>query len=344
MVFLKRLCIAITLCANLFTISAAVAASSEIGMVTGPQTGTYIRFGHDISRISEPFGVSVNVKESNGSIENIKRINSSENAALGIVQSDLLGFLQRSTDAESKRLAKDLRMIFPFYREEIHLFARTSVTQLADLNGKRVIVGAQGSGHWLTAMNILTMMGISPAQILRLPPAEAVVAVLQNRADAMFFVGGKPVKLFQNLQDLNTMENPEYQQLLKQVHFVPMVEEPLLREYSRSTITPAEYSFLSQATPTVAVTAVLVSHDFSDAKNGYAKKRCDEIGKIGMAIRTSMDQLRRIGHEKWQEVDLDANIGNWKKDSCVNAAQHASPAEGASPFEHELLKTIEKRW
>ncbi|NJN45392.1 MAG: hypothetical protein HC808_01645 [Candidatus Competibacteraceae bacterium] len=67
-------------------------AEEGVGMVTGSKTGTYYQFGQDIAEVAKPKGVNILVKESKGSIDNIKRLNSRENAAFGIVQSDVLGF------------------------------------------------------------------------------------------------------------------------------------------------------------------------------------------------------------------------------------------------------------
>ena len=49
-------------------------------MVTGSQTGTYIKFGNDIAGVAKTVGLEILVKDSQGSIDNIKRINSKENA------------------------------------------------------------------------------------------------------------------------------------------------------------------------------------------------------------------------------------------------------------------------
>src|SRR4051812_38999577 len=86
-------------------------ADEALGIVTGPKTGTYYAFGKDIAQVAGKAGIDVDIKQSEGSIDNIKRINSSENAALGIVQSDVLGFLSRSKSPESMRMANNLRMI-----------------------------------------------------------------------------------------------------------------------------------------------------------------------------------------------------------------------------------------
>ncbi len=102
----------------LFLVFTPLAIARSIGIVTGSKTGTYIKFGHAIAKEAKKMGVDIIVKESEGSIANIERLNSRENAGLAIVQSDVLGFLIRSDDPEMKKVAERLRLIFPFYNEE----------------------------------------------------------------------------------------------------------------------------------------------------------------------------------------------------------------------------------
>jgi TRAP-type uncharacterized transport system, periplasmic component len=154
--------------------------AKQIGMVTGSKTGTYIQFGNDIAGVAKTVGLDILVKDSQGSIDNIKRINSKENATFGIVQSDVLGFLSRSESPEMRQVASRLRLIFPFYNEEVHLFASKSIQSFNDLQGKRVVVGEQGSGTWLTAMNLLQLTGVKPVELLNMPPLQGVTAVLEG--------------------------------------------------------------------------------------------------------------------------------------------------------------------
>src|SRR5690606_26851254 len=86
--------------AALLLLTAPVEAAEVMGIVTGPKTGTYYAFGSDIARLAGKSNLTIEVKESEGSIDNIRRINSAENAALGIVQSDVLGFLARSKNPD----------------------------------------------------------------------------------------------------------------------------------------------------------------------------------------------------------------------------------------------------
>ena len=144
--------------------------ADSLGMVTGSKAGTYPQCGQDMAKVARQAGVEIVVKESEGSLDNIRRLVSHENAALGIVQSDVLGFLARSADPHVRQMAARLRLIFPFYHEEVHLFARKQIRRFEDLAGGRVVVGTEGSGNWLTANNLLRLANVTPAQRLELPP------------------------------------------------------------------------------------------------------------------------------------------------------------------------------
>ncbi|MDE3037354.1 MAG: TAXI family TRAP transporter solute-binding subunit [Pseudomonadota bacterium] len=291
-------------------------ASDVLDIVTGPKTGTYYAIGRDIAAAAAQDGLAVDVKPSEGSIDNIRRVNDPDRAVVGIVQSDVLGFLSRSKNPASMHMAAGLRMIFPLYDEEVHVLTRDSIHSFADLKGKKVAVGQEGSGNLLTALNLFAMMNVAPAQMEKISPAEGVVAVLKGEIDAVIFVGGKPVRLFKNLEDLTLPENQQYAAMLSGVHFLPLVAPRMLAEYKPAEITHADYSFVQQTVPTIAVQAVLVGYDVpQDGKSDRAQ--CRQVAALAGVIRKALPDLRKKGHPKWKEVNLDADASPWKKDACV---------------------------
>lgn len=316
----------------------------QVGMVTGSATGTYIRFGREIAEQAQKSGVDILVKESKGSIENIERLVSRENAAFAIVQSDVLGVLKRSESQESRKIAERLRLIYPFYNEEVHLFANTTIQQFGDLQGKRVVVGTKGSGNWLTAENLLGMTGVVPGEKLYLEPADAVQAVLLGEADAMFYVVGKPTKQFLNLNEVQQ----KYPQLIDKVHFVPLNDARMLQEYVASDIGPQDYAWTSRVVPTIAVKAVLITYDFSSKETQYYKMRCDQLFRVAQAIRENFETLRANGHPKWKEVNLDEQLGLWEWDACSRrAAKSENPEklqESGGGLANDLEKAIKQGW
>lgn len=319
---MKRLLTAGLLLCGLYGLAPAHADDTnmkQLAMVTGPKTGTYIQFGNDIAEVAKHVGLDIVIKDSQGSIDNIKRMNSKENATFGIVQSDVLGFLSRSENPELRQVADQLRLIFPFYAEEVHLLADKAITSLSDLQGKRVVVGEQGSGTWLTASNLLQIAGVKPAQWLNFPPLQGVTAVLKGEADAMFYVAGKPVNLFTKVGNL--IDKAEFAPLLAKVHFVPLNDPRLLREYSPAQIGTGDYSWIDANVTTVAVKAVLMSFDFSSKKTPYFIQRCQQLAILGQAIRANIGQLKETGHPKWKEVNLDEKVGIWPIDRCSHSAK-----------------------
>ncbi len=313
----------------------AAVEENGIGMVTGSKTGTYIRFGKEISEIAKPYGLQIIVKESKGSLANIKRIRSTENAAIGIVQSDVLGLLKDRSDTAA--FANRLRLLFPFYNEEVHLFARKEIQTIKDLQDKTVVIGARGSGNWLTSKNIMRLMGIKPGKSLNLSPPQAVLAVLSGQADAMIYVAGKPVKLFLKLE--RDKLDSKFLKLIDKVHFVPLNHPDLLRgEYVVSRISTDEYSWFDGNIPTIAVKAVLVSYDFSGAHNPYYRLRCEQLATLGEAMRNNIDQLKLNGHPKWKEVNLDEKVGIWPLDKCSRGfASQAGVKDSKEGMLSELL-------
>ena len=300
---------------NASTIPATLSSNSgsSIGIVTGSKTGTYYIFGRDIADVAKRVDIDMEAKISEGSIDNIKRINSNENATIGIVQSDVLGFLGRSKNPNSVRMANNLRMIFPLYNEEVHVLARSEIKDFKDLQGKKVAIGENGSGNMLTSVNLFAITGVTPAETMKISPTQGV-AVLKGEADAAIFVGGKPVRLFRNLEDLTLPENQKYLDMLQKVHFIPLDNPKMLEEYKPAKITHQDYNFVKEDVPTVAVPAILVSYNFADGAN---TKRCEQLRDLANALRAALPMLKDSGHPKWKEVDLDAKINNWKKDACV---------------------------
>lgn len=290
----------------------------EIGIVTGGSNGTYIRFGQDIANVARGIGIEIQVKESKGTLDNAKRINSIENAALGIVQADISGYLSRERNTIADNSSEVFSLIFPLYNEEVHLFARKTIRSLQDLQGKKVSIGERSSGNALTATNLLKMMNITPARIIQnYNPDKSAIAVLRGDIDAMFFVGGKPVETFVKIGDSRNIRGMEH--LLDNVHFVPLGDASVFSEYKRATLGPNDYPWMKAEVSTIAVQALLIGYNFSSRKNPFFQVRCSQLARLSRAIRGNINALKRTGHPKWREVDLDSEVGRWKQDICTQS-------------------------
>ncbi len=291
------------------------AQATPLELMTGPKTGTYYSIGKDIAAVAKKENFSVNVQSSEGSVDNIKRMNQGQGPSLAIVQSDVLGFLNRSNNPALPKMLSRLRVLAPFYMEEVHVLARMDIRDFKDLQDLNVAVGEEGSGHMLTALNLLAIEHVTPAEIRKISPEEGVVEVLLGNLDAVVIVGGKPMRLFKNLEDLSNPENKKFRLLMDQVHFLPMNNAKFYEEYEPTEITANDYDFVKTTVPTISVQSMLVSLDSASSNGGT--ERCESLKKLLHILRDNKDYLKRNGHPKWYEVNFDKEVVGWKKDACV---------------------------
>ncbi len=169
----------------------AQAQGFERNILTGGASGTYIQFGRNISASAAKCGVALHVRESAGSLENFLGVRKRRFTQLGIVQSDVLEYLKTfaADDPGVARAIAGVRIAFPLYNEEVHILARRELTGLADLDGKRVAIGVEDSGTFLTASLVLDLAQVEPAERLTINAEDSLAALTAGQIDAFFLVG-----------------------------------------------------------------------------------------------------------------------------------------------------------
>jgi TRAP transporter TAXI family solute receptor len=283
----------------------------EMGIVTGSPEGTYYQICNDISSLASNHGINLKVFPSNGSLENVAAVYKRPGVQLGIVQSDVLAYIGSLANKDNylKRVAKKIKMVYPLYNEEVHLVARNNIKNFFDLTGKVVAVGKERSGSYLTANLLFQLSEITPAKKVEIGGSEALDALLRGDIDAMFYVAGYPVKLFQNM-------DPE-----GLLHLVPIQDKSITEFYSVSMIPSSTYSWQKEAVSTIAVKAVLMSFD-------YKWNHCKNVGRLANIIYDNFDWLKQHGHKKWKNVDFDFKLKKWEQYGCVKS--YSEPPEDHS--------------
>jgi TRAP transporter TAXI family solute receptor len=308
----------LTLCLILGATSGPVSAAPpvDLGLITGSDKGTYYQFGLNLQRLLKEKDPSLNVLvyPSKGSVENVFAVYQRPATQMGIVQADVLAFVARvQSDPVLKRIAKKLRMVFPFYNEEVHILGRQGIADFDDLADRRVAVGREGSGTYLTARLLFKVAEVNPREMVYIDTDEALAELKAGRIDAMFYVAGYPVKLFR--EDVTAKDG---------LKLVPIVHKSVTEFYPPSTIPPKTYDWQTEPVNTVAVKAVLVSFDFR-------KRDCDTVGQFAQTVAENMDWLTKNGHPKWKAVDLNYQLKGWEQYDCVRRVLgKAAPAQAAA--------------
>jgi TRAP transporter TAXI family solute receptor len=154
----------------------------EIVLATGEVGGAYQNFGAQYAEILGRNGISVELKATAGSVENLELLAAESGVHLALVQSGLAeGY------AESSVMA-----LGSLYFEPLWLFVRDEIQieHLGDLAGTRVTVGAEGSGTRAVGMSLLAANGVdgSNTRLLDLEHAGAVSALANAEVDAAFVI------------------------------------------------------------------------------------------------------------------------------------------------------------
>jgi len=301
------------------------ASAADMGIVTGSEKGTYYQFGLNLQRLMKSNGINLTVSPSKGSVENVFAVYQRPATQLGIVQSDVLAFVARvETDPVLQRIAKKIKMVFPLYNEEIHILGR-NVASFDDLADKRVAIGREGSGTYLTARLMFKVAEVEPKQMVLIDTDQALAELKAGRIDAMFYVAGAPVKLFtEGVAEADGLA------------LVPVTNKSITEFYPNVELPARSYPWQAQAVPTVAVKSVLVSFDFR-------RLDCENVGRFAQILATNMGWLSDNGHPKWKAVKLDYPLKGWEQYDCVRkylARTAPAPAVAKSSELNPVLDAI----
>ncbi len=290
------------------------AGIADLGIITGSEQGTYYQFGLNLQQLGKQHGTPVKVYPSKGSIENLYAVYQQPGTQLGIVQADVLAFVAKvQSDPVLKRIASKTKMVFPLYNEEVHVLGRPGIADFEALAGKRVAVGREGSGTYLTARLLFKVAEVDPGEMVPIDTEEALAALKAGRIDAMFYVAGYPVKLFSSQVSANDG-----------LAFVPITSKSILEFYPAAEIPANTYTGQVAPLRTVAVKAVMVSFDFR-------RLDCDNVGRLAQVVTANLEWLRANGHPKWKLVDLDASLKGWEQYECVRRYLRKPPLRQPQP-------------
>ncbi len=320
----------------------AEAAEFEKNIMTGGAQGTYIQIGRDIAGLGKSCGLTLNVRESAGSLENFVGVRNRRNTQFGIVQSDVLEYLKtfEANDPEIQQAVKGVRIMFPLYDEEVHVLARRDIADIRALAGKKVAVGVEDSGTFLTASLVLDILQVKPSEKLPLNPDGALPKLLSGEIDAFFYVAGAPAALF----TANAIDGEKF-------HLLPITEAPLLATYTAAHIDGGTYGFQKEPVDLIAVKAVMMTYDYDVKRNAYQRESCKAVSDFSSLVLNSLESLKQNGHPKWKSVDLTALPPGWQVGVCVKAGMAmdyktdcAAPATSAEPDgNEEYLNLLKQR-
>ena len=183
------------------------APPGKIDMTTGAVGGASHQFALRYQAWFKANGVDLRLLPSTGSVQNLERLNAGTPA--GFVQSGLGTLALDAQDTDTP-----LRSLGVVGYEPVWIFtasaglAQTLTKGLTGLAGKRIAIGAEGSGTRKVALELLQTYGITPAQAALSSDGGMVAAdaLLAKNIDALIIIGAPQTPAVQLL-----LKRPEAQ-------------------------------------------------------------------------------------------------------------------------------------
>ncbi len=290
---ISTLLVLVLLVSTVFT--ACAAQKTNLILATGGTSGTYYPFGGAMAQIfnTKVENMNVTAQATGASVENCKLLGKNE-AELAILQNDMLDYAYNGTEAFSEGKIENLRGIAILYPEIVQIVASEGITTVEDLNGKKVSVGAPGSGVEANARQILEAADLTydDMSVSYLSFSESADAYKDKHIDSFFVTSGIPNA---SIQDIST-QNPVSLVSLSDEAIKGLIEKyPFFVEY---TIPANTYNGQTNDVKTVAVMATL-------ATNAEASE--DVIYNITKSLFDNQAELASA-HAKGAELSLEGAI------------------------------------
>ena len=253
-----------------------------INIATGGTAGTYYPIGGAIAEIlntSIP-DMNASAQSTGASVANINMLQDGS-VDLAIVQNDITFYASNGTEMFKDKKVDNLRAIATLYPEtcQIITLEKSGINSIADFKGKKIAVGAAGSGVEANARQIMQAYGITydDINVQYLSFGEAANALKDGNVDAAFITAGYPTAAVQDISSQN------------QIRLLPVDPDKadmLIKDYpfyAKTTIPSGTYAGFDVDVPAVSVMAMLITTD----------KMSDELGgEVTKAIFSNLDRIK----------------------------------------------------
>lgn len=261
---LTHLCAAFLLLISWAPVSAQVGADRDdstrvaVTIATGLTGSIYHRIALRAEELSANSSISIKALPTDGSLDALSRVQSGE-AAFAIAQWDAI-----STYAASMNDDSLLWALRPLYQEYLHVLVYTplNLSHLSDIAGKRVYLGAGGSGTRYTSRKLLGSIGIGMSQVNELAPkgsAELKQLLINDEIEVIMQVGPAGDPLVRNLLATGKCRLLSLGTEVKRMLTVD-VRGKHIPAFIQSEIPKNSYNRQHLPVSTVAVAAVLVGN------------------------------------------------------------------------------------
>jgi uncharacterized protein len=303
--FLARLGVAAAAC--VLAVASAHAADplveranrGVVEIITGGVGGTSARMAEDLAEVLDD-GATRRVLPliGKGAFQNLTDLKVLRGVDLAIVQTDVLDEARK--DPRYSGLERSVTYIAKLSSDEFHLLARADIGSIADLAGKKVNFGTPNDGTEFTGPRLFDLLKIK-VEPTQYGQALALEKLKRGEIAAMAIVVGKPAPLFLGVRPQDKL------------HFLSVpLAGGVAASYIPARLRSTDYPDLvppGAPVDTVAVGTALVVAGLAPDSERYRN-----VANFVDAFFTQFSKLLEVPHHpKWQEVNLAAELPQWRR-------------------------------
>ncbi len=262
--------------------SAGGGGKQFLNIATGGTAGTYYPLGGALAELLNQNikGMNASAQSTGASVANVNMLKDGS-VDIAFIQNDIAYYAANGKEMFKDNKVENIRGIAALYPETVQFVttADKGIKSIADLKGKKVAVGASGSGAEANARQILGAYGLTydDIDVQYLSFGEAADALKDGNVDVGVVVAGFPTAAIQDLAAnksaaLVNIDAEHADKLMKQYPY-----------FTKITVPKGTYPGQEEDVNTVAVKCVIVTTD----------KLSDDLGEqIVKAIYEHLDRMK----------------------------------------------------
>jgi TRAP transporter TAXI family solute receptor len=239
----------------------------------------------------------IKILTTTGSISNFNKITRDTNVDIGFMQFDVLVYEELSDVKKKSKVTDHVKIVIPLGYEEIHLLTlkENKIKNLKDLKEKTVAIGNKNQGSHYTAQ-LIKRLCEGEWDESEMSFNDALSALLDQRIDALLFVGAAPLPKF-------ISQSPAFNKLA----LVPLTDKRLNEYYTPTVLKKGTYSWQEKDVETFSVKMVVTVDD-----SKLSPADASLLNQFISDVKGNLSKLQDKGHPKWKTIDFNFSDVKWK--------------------------------
>lgn len=244
-----------------------------------------------------------------GAEGNVRDLILLRNIDLALTDLTVLKWMNQSTEL-SAMLSREVAHVVTLFPDKLSLLAKNSISDITELDGKRVSAGFEGSTESTHAKHIFKMLNIE-VQLLDMASVDSADALSKGEIDAFLCFCLTSPSVYQRV-----MFDPD-------LHILPIpIDGSLQQDYRPAALSHEEFpAFIKkgETVNTLAVDLALVTYNWQKGSPRYAL-----VSKFVERMLDNLDELRRPPrHKGWQTVQVNQELETFPRFAAVSEWQNS---------------------